>query len=205
VSSTRMRRVRSIVHVECVGDYDEISALYGHNEGLISARFVEVVCEAQVLEDVQSVDTIAHPVSAPTFGSLPCRLLNACYAVFNEPAPFLRAEIVARCPCPAMRRRLMTPANNSIPDEEWVDSLNINFLSAVRATNAFPPALREAGSGAIINIASGTYAVCGGSIAALLRGEDGARSVFAWSRSGVRTKQHPRERSYAWCRCDSWR
>src|ERR1700744_2908874 len=32
--------------------------------------------------------------------------------------------------------------SSTIPDEEWIDSLNINFLSAVRATNAFLPALK---------------------------------------------------------------
>ncbi|MFD0033229.1 SDR family oxidoreductase [Streptomyces sp. NPDC055059] len=43
----------------------------------------------------------------------------------------------------------------SIPDEEWIDALNLNYLSAVRVNNALLPALREAGSGAIVNISSG--------------------------------------------------
>lgn len=43
----------------------------------------------------------------------------------------------------------------SIPDEEWVDALDLNFLSAVRVTNALLPALHEAGPGsAIVNISS---------------------------------------------------
>ncbi|MCJ1709660.1 oxidoreductase [Clavibacter michiganensis subsp. phaseoli] len=43
----------------------------------------------------------------------------------------------------------------TIPDEEWVDALAINYLSAVRVTHALLPALREAGAGsAIINISS---------------------------------------------------
>ena len=45
---------------------------------------------------------------------------------------------------------------SSIPDEEWLDALNLNYLSAVRVTNALLPALREAGAGsAIVNISSG--------------------------------------------------
>ncbi|MFI5846087.1 SDR family oxidoreductase [Catenuloplanes sp. NPDC051500] len=45
---------------------------------------------------------------------------------------------------------------SSIPDEEWLDALDLNFLSAVRTTNALLPALREAGAGsAIVNISSG--------------------------------------------------
>ncbi|WP_353650823.1 SDR family oxidoreductase [Nakamurella sp. A5-74] len=45
----------------------------------------------------------------------------------------------------------------SIPDEEWLDALALNFMSAVRVTNALLPALHEAGAGsAIVNISSMT-------------------------------------------------
>lgn len=44
---------------------------------------------------------------------------------------------------------------SAIPDDEWLDSLDVNFLSAVRVTHALLPALREAGAGsAIVNISS---------------------------------------------------
>jgi NAD(P)-dependent dehydrogenase (short-subunit alcohol dehydrogenase family) len=44
---------------------------------------------------------------------------------------------------------------SSIPDEEWLDALDLNYLSAVRVNNALLPALREAGAGGvIINISS---------------------------------------------------
>lgn len=44
----------------------------------------------------------------------------------------------------------------SIPDAEWHDSLDINFLSAVRVINAALPALQESGNGAtIVNISTG--------------------------------------------------
>jgi len=44
----------------------------------------------------------------------------------------------------------------SIPDEEWIDALNLNYLSAVRLTGALLPALRAAGAGsAVVNISSG--------------------------------------------------
>ncbi len=43
----------------------------------------------------------------------------------------------------------------SIPDEEWLDALDLNFLSAVRVTTALMPALREAGAGsAVVNVSS---------------------------------------------------
>ena len=46
------------------------------------------------------------------------------------------------------------PAAVAIPDEDWLDSLAMNFLSAVRMTNAALPALKDSGNGAVINIAS---------------------------------------------------
>ena len=42
-----------------------------------------------------------------------------------------------------------------IPDEEWEDSLAINFLSAVRVTSAALPALRGSERAAIVNVSSG--------------------------------------------------
>jgi len=43
----------------------------------------------------------------------------------------------------------------TIPDVEWRDSLDINFLSAVRVVNAALPALQESGPGAaIVNIST---------------------------------------------------
>ena len=37
---------------------------------------------------------------------------------------------------------------SSMPDEEWLDALNLNYLSAVRLTDALLPALRQAGAAA---------------------------------------------------------
>lgn len=44
----------------------------------------------------------------------------------------------------------------TVPDEEWQDSLDINFLSAVRVTHAALPALKTSGRGAaVVNISTG--------------------------------------------------
>jgi NAD(P)-dependent dehydrogenase (short-subunit alcohol dehydrogenase family) len=51
--------------------------------------------------------------------------------------------------------RVYAQGSASIPDEEWLDSLNISYLSAVRLTNAVLPALKNSKTGAIINISSG--------------------------------------------------
>jgi NAD(P)-dependent dehydrogenase (short-subunit alcohol dehydrogenase family) len=43
---------------------------------------------------------------------------------------------------------------STIPDEEWQQSLDINFLSAVRLLDAALPALKESSRGAVVNIAA---------------------------------------------------
>ena len=47
------------------------------------------------------------------------------------------------------------PGIESIADEDWLDSLMINFMSAVRVTKPLLAALRQSGSGAIVNISAG--------------------------------------------------
>jgi NAD(P)-dependent dehydrogenase (short-subunit alcohol dehydrogenase family) len=46
------------------------------------------------------------------------------------------------------------PSGTAIPEEEWHDSLAINFLSAVWVTNAAAEALKASENGAIVNILS---------------------------------------------------
>lgn len=43
----------------------------------------------------------------------------------------------------------------AISDEEWLDALMINFMSAVRVTRPLLGALRQSASGAIVNISAG--------------------------------------------------
>jgi NAD(P)-dependent dehydrogenase (short-subunit alcohol dehydrogenase family) len=50
--------------------------------------------------------------------------------------------------------RVHLEGSESIPDEEWQDSLDIHFLSAVRLINAALPALRKAENPAIVNIST---------------------------------------------------
>jgi NAD(P)-dependent dehydrogenase (short-subunit alcohol dehydrogenase family) len=46
------------------------------------------------------------------------------------------------------------PSATAIPAEEWQDSLNVNFLSAVWITNAAADALKASGNGAVVNVLS---------------------------------------------------
>jgi NAD(P)-dependent dehydrogenase (short-subunit alcohol dehydrogenase family) len=47
------------------------------------------------------------------------------------------------------------PGIERISDDDWLDSLMINLMSAVRVTNPLLNALRDSGSGAIVNVSSG--------------------------------------------------
>jgi len=58
--------------------------------------------------------------------------------------------------------RVHLPNAEAIPDDEWVDSLNINFLATLRVTNSVLQALKESKSGAIVNVSSGGRLSYGG-------------------------------------------
>jgi NAD(P)-dependent dehydrogenase (short-subunit alcohol dehydrogenase family) len=58
--------------------------------------------------------------------------------------------------------RVHLPTSEAIPDEEWVDSLNINFLATLRVTNSVLSVLKQSSSGAIINVSSGRRLPYGG-------------------------------------------
>ena len=61
--------------------------------------------------------------------------------------------------------RVHMPNSEAISDAEWVDSLNLNFLSAVRLTYSVLPALREGTSASIINVSAGGILPFGGPVA----------------------------------------
>ncbi|MEZ0093638.1 oxidoreductase [Streptacidiphilus sp. EB129] len=50
--------------------------------------------------------------------------------------------------------RVYLEGSEAIPDQEWQDSLDIHFLSAVRLVNAALPALREAENASVVNIST---------------------------------------------------
>ncbi|MGV2287182.1 oxidoreductase [Trinickia sp. YCB016] len=60
--------------------------------------------------------------------------------------------------------RLHLPASTAIPDEEWVDSLNVNFLAALRITYASLDELVKT-KGSIVNVTAGGRIARGGPMA----------------------------------------
>jgi NAD(P)-dependent dehydrogenase (short-subunit alcohol dehydrogenase family) len=74
--------------------------------------------------------------------------------------------------------RVHLPSLEAIPDEEWVDSLNINFLAALRVTASVLQALKQSTSAAIVNVSSGGRLPYGGPLL-----HYGAASPRNWHRS----------------------
>ena len=60
--------------------------------------------------------------------------------------------------------RLHLPSSTTIPDDEWVDSLNINFLAALRITYAVVGELIKT-KGSIVNVTAGGRIAFGGPMA----------------------------------------
>ncbi|WP_158745287.1 oxidoreductase [Acidisphaera sp. L21] len=60
--------------------------------------------------------------------------------------------------------RVILPSSAAIPDEEWLDSLNINFLAALRVTYAALPELLKT-KGTIVNVTAGGRIAFGGPMA----------------------------------------
>jgi NAD(P)-dependent dehydrogenase (short-subunit alcohol dehydrogenase family) len=60
--------------------------------------------------------------------------------------------------------RIILPSSAAIPDEEWVDSLNINFLAALRVTYAALDELVKS-KGSIVNVTAGGRIAFGGPMA----------------------------------------
>jgi NAD(P)-dependent dehydrogenase (short-subunit alcohol dehydrogenase family) len=60
--------------------------------------------------------------------------------------------------------RVILPNSEAIGDEDWVDSLNINFLAALRVTYAALPALKKSQAASIVNITAGGRIAFGGAM-----------------------------------------
>ena len=105
--------VRSnVIHVQGVGNGHKVSALQLDDERLVGARLIDVVLEAETLEDIERVWRVANEVGVPANWRLPSGLLDALDAVDDESALGVRIEGIAVLPGAAVRRCLMTATHN---------------------------------------------------------------------------------------------
>ena len=74
----------------------------------------------------------------------------------SRDGPWTRSAASTSWSTPPAPRGSTWAARPRLPDHEWQDSIDINYLSAVRVINASLPALQESGAGAaIVNIGTG--------------------------------------------------
>src|SRR5260221_5908426 len=86
------------------------------DERLVVARLVDVIEEAEILQRLQDVDGVAHPVGVPADRLLAGDPLDRLDAVGDE-ALFLSArELVGVVPYPAVSGRLVTPAHDLLSE-----------------------------------------------------------------------------------------
>lgn len=69
---------------------------------------------------------------------------------------------------------------DKIPDDEWQDALDLNYLSAVRVTSALLPALRQADDAVIVNLSSSAALIA---VPALIHYGAAKAALIAYSKS----------------------
>src|SRR6266851_4708318 len=97
-----------VVHVEGVGDGDEILPAYRDNERLVVARLVDVIEKVEILQRLQDVNGVAHPVGVPADRLLAGDPLDRLDAVGDEAFLLIAGELIGIVPYPAVCSGLVT-------------------------------------------------------------------------------------------------
>src|ERR1700692_3340850 len=82
---------------------DELAALELHDEWLVAAWFVDVIHEAQALQNVEGPRRMAHPIGVPADRLLTGGLFNAFHPIGNKAALCVGIERVAVLPSASVR------------------------------------------------------------------------------------------------------
>ncbi len=77
-----------------VGNGHEVPSAHRDDERLVVARLVDVIEEAQILQRLQDVDGVAHPVGVPADRRLARDLLDRLDAVGDEAFLFIAGELI---------------------------------------------------------------------------------------------------------------
>src|SRR5258706_4935192 len=113
-----------VVEMKRIRDSHEVAALERHNERLVTTRLIDVIDEAQALQDVQCFWRIAHPVGIPSNGVMAGGLHDTFHSVRDEAPLNFRRKGVAVLPSAPVRGGLM-PTLDDLTREigRFVDSL----------------------------------------------------------------------------------
>src|SRR5258708_16292282 len=97
-----------VVHVEGIGDRDEIPPAYRDNKRLVVAWFVDVINKAKILQRLQEMDGVAHPVRVPADRYLAGDLMNRLDAIGDEALFFVTGALIRIIPHPSLRGGFMS-------------------------------------------------------------------------------------------------
>src|SRR5882757_5013331 len=103
------RKGHDVVHMKGIWYCDEVSPAHRDDEGFIAARLVDVIEKAEILQRLQNVDGVAHPVGIPASRILTGDFVNRLDAISDEALFLIARELIRIVPYAAVRGRLVTP------------------------------------------------------------------------------------------------
>src|SRR5882762_7488521 len=101
------RKGHDVVEMKRVRNGDELAALEPHEEWLVTTWLVDVIDEAQALQNVERSRRIAHPIGVPADRLLTRDLFNALHPIGDEAALRVGIERVAILPSASVSDRFM--------------------------------------------------------------------------------------------------
>src|SRR5882762_6482913 len=101
------RKGHDVVEMKRVRNGDELAALEPHEEWLVTTWLVDVIDEAQALQNVERSRRIAHPIGVPADRLLTGYLFNAGHTIGDEAAFGFGIQRVAVFPSAPVSGRFM--------------------------------------------------------------------------------------------------
>ena len=102
--------------MEGVGDRHEVPPAHRDDERFVVARLVNVIEKAEILQRLQNVDGVAHPVGVPADRLLAGDPLDCLDAVGDEAFFLIAGELVGVVSYSAVSGRLVTPAHDLLSE-----------------------------------------------------------------------------------------
>src|SRR4026208_250230 len=95
---------------------DEVLPAHRDDERFVVARLVDVIEKAEILQRLQNIDGVAHPVGVPANRILTRNLMDRLDAVSDEAFLFVARELVGVLPHSAMSGGLVTAAHDLLSE-----------------------------------------------------------------------------------------
>ena len=99
-----------------VGNSDEVAPAHRDNKWFITARLIDMIDKAKILQRLQNVYGIAHPIGVPTNRLLASNLVDRFDTIGDEALFLIARELIGIVPYPAVGGCLMTPVHNFLSE-----------------------------------------------------------------------------------------